>query len=657
MADRREVGVDLVTRLKDKGFKDLQKQTSRTEKQLQKFGRRLTAVFSTVAIVNFVKKSVAAFGENEKALRRLNLELNNLGLGFAQGFANEFVKTLSLATGIADDELNPALQKLLRTTYTLTDSQKLLSLAVDITKQTGADLNTVVNALTRAYLGDTKALARLNIGYTSAGLKGKEFADILAELQKKFGGAALATQDTYATSIDRLKVAFDEAREAIGEGFIKGLEESGLSVDEFIPKIIELGDKIGRALGKAAGFIENIDDKLEELAKNPIIKTLIRLYELLDTKSESERLQAATKQEAALNKAAADRYAASLESQGRLVKLAEEETRLAKLRAAELARLRAEEKRRAAEKKRTAELDRLRNSIQFKFDIDAINQQAALRRNISKEDRDRVLQLAALKISDYQTDEEALVTLKAATTGFYDDRMNLEMVYQLLKTAGFAADKNSIEALAALKPSIDFKDNLDAIIAKLKALIEGKYTISIGATITIPPIPAFGSSSSSGIGAGSKFDPGSFRKKDEDTSKDLPSVVIPPVIKPPFIDLPGEAGGEPAFAAKPLFPDIGSFRFFEENESSRLRNLYGPGAVPSNFDPSAFRFYEETGFTSRGMETPDFFDPARFRMKDEGVVVNVNVSGSLISQNDLVAAVTDAVYQTQRSGNALLIAE
>jgi copper chaperone CopZ len=57
------------------------------------------------------------------------------------------------------------------------------------------------------------------------------------------------------------------------------------------------------------------------------------------------------------------------------------------------------------------------------------------------------------------------------------------------------------------------------------------------------------------------------------------------------------------------------------------------------------------------METPSFFDPARFRARDEGVVVNVNVQGSVVAQNDLVAAVTDAVYATQRSGNNLLLAE
>jgi hypothetical protein len=39
----------------------------------------------------------------------------------------------------------------------------------------------------------------------------------------------------------------------------------------------------------------------------------------------------------------------------------------------------------------------------------------------------------------------------------------------------------------------------------------------------------------------------------------------------------------------------------------------------------------------------------------QGVTVNVNIEGSLLSQNDLVAAVTDAVYQTQRTGNDLIV--
>jgi hypothetical protein len=229
--------------------------------------------------------------------------------------------------------------------------------------------------------------------------------------------------------------------------------------------------------------------------------------------------------------------------------------------------------------------------------------------------------------------------------------MNLEKVLQLLKTAGFANDKTAIEALAALKPDIKFTDNLDDIIAKLKAIIEGKYSISIGATITVPNIPTPGGSSNSG-GLPPTFDPGGFRKKDEDTSKDL-LPPTPPVIRPPYIDLPGEIGGEPF--KRPFVPDLGSFRFFEENEDSYLRNLYDKTSVPSNFDVSSSRYFEETGRSARGMATPSFFDPAGFRARDEGVTINVNVQGSVVAQNDLVAAVTDAVYATQRTGNNILL--
>ena len=224
--------------------------------------------------------------------------------------------------------------------------------------------------------------------------------------------------------------------------------------------------------------------------------------------------------------------------------------------------------------------------------------------------------------------------------------MNLEKVLQLLKTAGFASDKASIDALAALKPEIKFTDNLDAIIAKLKAIIEGKYTINIGATITMPAIPGING------GVPRTFDPGGFRKKDEDKSKDLE--VLPPVIRPPYIDLPGEQAGEPF--KKPFVPDLGSFRFFEETGTS-IRNLFDDTSVPSNFDVSSFRKFEETGVSAdaRSMATPSFFNPAGFRARDEGVTINVNVQGSVVAQNDLVAAVTDAVYATQRTGNNILL--
>ena len=642
---RKEVAVDFITRLKDKGFKDLDKATKKSQALLTKFGKGLGLTFGAVAIGAFVKKSVNQFATLEKSTKRLESELTNLGLAFASSLASDFTRALSLSSGVSQNELNPALQKLIQTTYTLTDAQKLLSLSTEISRQKGLELTDVSNALSRAFVGDYKALVKLRIGYETAELKGKDFADVLKELEADFSSKQV---DTFADKINKLKVAFEQTQVAVGKGFVEGLEASGLSIEETQEKMIALGEAFGTALGKAVGLIDRVSSKFNELANS---RPVLALFDLLDRLAGIDYGDAGRAADAKLKAdlAAGALQRKALQDQAKLTQLAKEEAGLAKLRAAEIARLKREELKRAAEKKRSAELERLRNAISFKFDIDAINLQAALRRQLSQTDRDRVLQLSALKISDYQTDEEAIKTLQAATQGRYNEATNLEKVLQLLKAAGYAADKTAIDALAALKPEIKFTDNLEDIKKALKALIEGKYTINIGATITMPAIPGITG------GGTSTFDPSRVRKKDEDTSKDLP--VVPPVIRPPLIKLPGEQGGEPF--KKPFVPDLGSFRFFDENESSSLRNLFDDTSVPSNFDVASARFFEQTGRSAdaRSIATPSFFDPAGFRARDEGVTVNVNVQGSVVAQNDLVAAVTDAVYATQRSGNSLLIAE
>ena len=134
---RKEVAVDFITRLKDKGFKDLDKATKKSQALLTKFGKGLGLTFGAVAIGAFVKKSVNQFATLEKSTKRLESELTNLGLAFATSLASDFTRALSLSSGVSQNELNPALQKLIQTTYTLTDAQKLLSLSTEISRQKG----------------------------------------------------------------------------------------------------------------------------------------------------------------------------------------------------------------------------------------------------------------------------------------------------------------------------------------------------------------------------------------------------------------------------------------------------------------------------------------------------------------------------------------
>jgi hypothetical protein len=91
---------------------------------------------------------------------------------------------------------------------------------LDVSAATGKPLESVTNALGKAYDGNTTALAKLGIGYGASELKGKDFNTVAGELSATFSGAALTSAQTYQGQIDRLKVAFGETQETLGTALL-----------------------------------------------------------------------------------------------------------------------------------------------------------------------------------------------------------------------------------------------------------------------------------------------------------------------------------------------------------------------------------------------------------------------------------------------------
>jgi hypothetical protein len=160
----------------------------------------------------------------------------------------EWIDVTQRATGVADDELRPALGRLVRSTKDTQKAQKLLSLALDISGRTGKPLETVVNALGKAYEGSNTALGRLGLGYSKAELKAKNFADIQDELSKKFAGGANEKAATFEGTMARLKITFDELKEAAGTAFLPILQ-----------KLATAAIKVSDAFGEK-GFAGAIDE-------------------------------------------------------------------------------------------------------------------------------------------------------------------------------------------------------------------------------------------------------------------------------------------------------------------------------------------------------------------------------------------------------------
>jgi hypothetical protein len=128
----------------------------------------------------------------------------------------DWISSASAATGVADDQLRPALGTLLRATGDAGKSQEAMALAMDISAATGKDLGSVSAALAKGYSGSTTALGKLVPGLDKGVLASKDMTKISAELARVTGGAAAANAETAAGKYARMQIALDETTESIG---------------------------------------------------------------------------------------------------------------------------------------------------------------------------------------------------------------------------------------------------------------------------------------------------------------------------------------------------------------------------------------------------------------------------------------------------------
>ena len=216
--------------------------------KLEKFGKVAAAAFAAAAAAaaayagKLAIEGVKAAIEDEAAQLRLANALKNVtDVTDAQikSIEEQILKT-SLATGVADDELRPALQRLTVATRDVTKSQDLLKLALDISAATGKDVETVSNALAKAYEGNNGAFTRFGVGISAAQAKTLGFEGTVKQLSDTFGGAAATQANTFQGQIERLKVAFDEAKESVGAALLPTLQNLlNYFINTVIPKFIE----------------------------------------------------------------------------------------------------------------------------------------------------------------------------------------------------------------------------------------------------------------------------------------------------------------------------------------------------------------------------------------------------------------------------------
>jgi hypothetical protein len=198
--------------------------------------------------------AVKAFMEDDKAAQLLATSLRNTtGATDAQVASVEsFITKTSIAAAVADDELRPALDKLVRGTGDVAKAQDLLGLALDISAGTGKDLGAVSDALSKAFNGQLGPLKKLDPALASLIENGATTDEVFAALGETFKGQASTSANTASGKMKSFSIQMGEFKESIGaailpivEKLLPAFQAMGTWISNNVPLVVTLGAVIG----------------------------------------------------------------------------------------------------------------------------------------------------------------------------------------------------------------------------------------------------------------------------------------------------------------------------------------------------------------------------------------------------------------------------
>lgn len=196
----------------------------KTQKGLGAAKAKAVATFAAIgaAALAYGVVAVKAAAQDQQAAATLAQTLKNT-TGARQDdidSVEDWIGKLTLASGVADDKLRPALGNLLRATGDAAKSQELLQVAMDASAATGKDLETVTLAMGRAAQGNVGGLSRLGIATKDAGGKALSATEVFATMADQFGGSQAAKTKSAAGQMQVMQNALDEATESVGYGLL-----------------------------------------------------------------------------------------------------------------------------------------------------------------------------------------------------------------------------------------------------------------------------------------------------------------------------------------------------------------------------------------------------------------------------------------------------
>lgn len=245
-----------------KGFQQAETAAERMGRRTQRASN--VAKVGLLALAAGAVSSAKAAAADERAQAVLAQALKNSAGARKADVASveSWIDKTQRATGIADDQLRPALSNLVGATKDVAKAQELAGLAMDISTRYGKPLTSVSEALAKGYAGNTTALGRLVPGIDKALLASGDFTKIQKELAKATGGAAAKAAQTNEGKTARMAIAYGELQETLGAFLLPMLSQLAVlltGVANFVERNSTKVAILAGALGTAAVAVIGIN--------------------------------------------------------------------------------------------------------------------------------------------------------------------------------------------------------------------------------------------------------------------------------------------------------------------------------------------------------------------------------------------------------------
>ena len=228
----------ILTQYSDKGSKAAQKDIAKLGKNIDGFSKKATRAFGLAAAasaalaVKIGKDAVQAAISDQKSQALLANTLRNT-TGATEGAiagVENYVTSLQKQFSVVDDELRPAMARLVGVTGSITAAQSLMDTALNVSAKSGADLATSVGAIIKATTGQFKSLKALVPELSNTTIKSKNVAKAFEEVNKASAGAAATRANTLEYRLKGINIAYGEILETLGYALLPVIEKFATAI-------------------------------------------------------------------------------------------------------------------------------------------------------------------------------------------------------------------------------------------------------------------------------------------------------------------------------------------------------------------------------------------------------------------------------------------